>query len=85
MHWVPLMASSSPVFPEITLVIDGRPRRIRSLIPLTAAELGVRRRKLRRAWPVYLAAIAIGIGVGLITKQHAHHDRLGAAVQTVLH
>lgn len=79
------MASSYPVFPEITLVVDGVPRRIRSLIPLSPAEMAARPRKRPRAWPIYLAAIVIGIGVGLVTKSRAHHAHATAALQSQLH
>lgn len=81
MHWVQRMASSYPVFPEITLVVDGVPRRIRSLIPLSPAEIAVHARQRRRAWPIYLAAIALGIGVGMMTRPHPHRGHVAATVQ----
>lgn len=80
------MRSSYPVLPLVSLVVDGRPRRVTSrtvkepaLVSSVATKPERAQRRLR-AWPIFLGAIALGVIVGVLTKPaDAHHKARGAA------
>ncbi len=72
------MESSIEVFPDVTLVVNGRPRRVTAR-SIRAQDLGRRKGKsLLRAWPVFLIAIALGVVTGFATRPH--HHRVAAAL-----
>lgn len=75
------MESSIEVFPDVTLVVNGRPRRVTAR-SIRAQDLRQRKGKsLLRAWPVFLIAIALGIVTGFATRSHGHKHVAAAAAR----
>jgi hypothetical protein len=80
------MASPSyQVFPDITLVVDGRPRRITMRTANAPAgdrrersDRPARRASWWRAMPIFVAAIGIGAALGWMTRPHPPHKDVPA-------
>ena len=85
------MRSSYTVFPPVSLVVDGRPRRATShSVEVPALEHAVaiqpeRAQRRLRAWPIFLGAIALGVLVGVLTKPaDAHHKARTSAAHALV-